>query len=188
LPSTVFVRNDRSYYDGSSFVVVGEAVNGGPASVFNVKIIAAFYDAGNHLVGAQEVLAFLPQTQVTQANPFKLQLANAPGNITRYELALTWDDFSVVQFDRPTITREEVKQEDGLEITGDLRNDHRSTLRNLVMVATFYDAAGAVLDIVPGTTAAPSLAPGESTTFSIAPGHALSYSSYLIQGQGVLLP
>jgi hypothetical protein len=171
--------------DGSTLFVVGEAINGSPAPVFGLKVIATFYDIGGRLIGAQETLALLPATQPTQPNPFKLQLANAPGNVERYDLSLTWDEISVAEFDRVTITREEVNQEEGLEINGDVRNDHTSELRNIVVVATFYDATGAVLDTVPGSVGNPNLAPGESTTFSVQSATAIPYASYLVQTQGM---
>lgn len=186
LPSTVFVRNHRSYLEGSSLFVVGEAVNGGPASVFNLRVIATFYDAGGRLIGAQETIAFLPQTQPTQANPFQVVLANAPGGIQRYDLALAWDEISIAEFDRVTVAREEVRESTGVEIVGDLRNDHRDEIRSLMVVATFYDQAGAVLDVLPGSVEAATLAPGAMTTFSVTSSRPLDYATYLVQTQGMI--
>jgi hypothetical protein len=186
LPATVFVRNDRSYRDG--FVVVGEVVNGSPGAVYNVKVIATFHDAASKLIGAQETLAFLPQTVPTQPNPFVVRLDNAPGTAASYELTLTWDDLTIVTYDRVTITREEVRQENGLTLVGDLRNDHRSDIRNIVVVATFYDAQGLVLAAIPGSAGANVLPPGATTTFTINSPEPLQYSSYLIQTEGQLLP
>lgn len=188
LPSAVFVRNDRSFREGSSLVVVGEVVNGSPGAVYNVKVIATFFDAASKLVGAQEAVAYLPQTVPTQANPFRVELPNAPGTVAGYELALTWDDLTIATYDRVTITREEVRQENGLTLVGDLRNDHRSDIRNIVVVATFYDAQGLVLTAIPGSVGASVLAPGATTTFTINSPQPLQYSSYLIQTEGLLLP
>ncbi len=186
LPSTVFIRNHRSYTEGSSVFVVGEAVNGSNAPVYSLRIIATFYDSGDRLVGAQETVALLPQTQPTQANPFKIELANAAGGIERYDLNLTWDEISVAEFDRVTIAREEVREATGVEIVGDLRNDHRDEIRNIMVVATFYDETGAVLDVVQGNTAATTLAPGEVTTFTVQTSQEIDYDSYLVQTQGMI--
>lgn len=186
LPATVFIRNHRGYVEGSSFIVVGEAVNGGPAPVYSLKIIATFYDGGGRLIGAQEALALLPQTQPTQANPFKVQLANAPGGVARYDLALTWDEISIAEFDRVTVAREEVREATGVEIVGDLRNDHRDELRNITVVATFYDASGAVLAVVQGSAGATTLAPGAMTTFSVQADQKIDYATYLVQTQGMI--
>lgn len=166
--------------------MVGEAVNGGAFPVHSLKVIATFYDSGNRLIGAQEAMAALPQTQPTQANPFKLQLANVPGDVNRYDLALTWDEISIAEYDRLTITREEVRQENGVEILGDLRNDHPVELRNIVVAVTFYDASGQVLDVAVGSAAATSLPPGGTTTFSVRLTRSIEYAGYLVQTQGMI--
>lgn len=187
LPAGVFARNHRSFREGSDLIVVGEVINGGPAPVYGVKVIATFYNAANQLVGAQEGFAYLPQTLPTQANPFKVRLPNAPGLVERYELALTWGDLSVVTYDRATITREEVSQEGGLRIHGDIRNDHFMELRGLVVVVTLYDSAGVVVDVLTGSTGVATLAPGDSTTFEVVSAQPVTYASYLVQIEGMLL-
>ncbi len=188
LPSGVFVGSHRSFPEGSNLVVVGEAINGTSAPVYNLAIIATFYDAGNQLVGATESMAFLPQTIPTQRNPFRLQLANAPSSVSRYELTLRWDEVSLATFDRATITREEVNQTSGLLITGDLRNDHRRDLRNLVVVATLYDAGGAVVDVIPGSAGMNTLPPDGTTTFTIQSAQPVTFANHLVQIEGMLLP
>jgi len=167
-------------------VVVGEVINGSSNPVYGVTVIATFYDAGGNLVGATQALTYLPQTAPTQANPFKVQLANAPSAVQSYQLALHWDDISIITADRPTIISEEVKTENGVEITGQLRNDHRSDLQNLVVVATFYDSSGAVLDVVPGQASVTTLAPGATATYSVQTRQSIPYASYLVQSQGTL--
>lgn len=187
MPATVFLGSHHSYRSGSAFVVVGEAINGGNTSVFGVTIIATFYDASGNLVGATESAAFLPQTLPTQANPFKLQLVNAPANVDRYELTLRWDEITINTFDRATIVSEELSTANGIEITGEIRNDHRSDLRNLVVVATFYDENRAVIDVVSGRTSVESLPPGATATFSVqATNASVPYATYLVQIEGML--
>lgn len=189
MPATVFLGSHHSYRAGSSFVVVGEAINGGSSPVYGVTVIATFYDADNNLVGASESAALLPQTLPTQANPFRLQLLNAPANVDRYELTLRWDEITINTFDRATIISETINTSNGtgngIEITGEIRNDHRSELRNLVVVATFYDATGAVVDVVTGQANANALAPGDTTTFSVQ-AQTINYATYLVQIEGML--
>jgi len=166
--------------------VVGEVINGGSSPVYGVTVIATFYDSAGTLVGATQALTYLPQTAPTQANPFKVQLANAPSTVQSYQLALHWDDISVITSDRPTIISEDVNTTNGVEITGELRNDHRSDLQNLVVVATFYDSSGAVLDVVPGQASVATLAPGATTTYSVQSRQPIAFGSYLVQSQGIL--
>jgi hypothetical protein len=186
MPSTVFLGSHRSFNDGATLAVVGEVINGSPAPVYGVTVIATFYDDAGNLVGATESATFLPQTLPTQANPFKLQLLNAPSAVNRYELTLRWNELSFASYDRATIIREEVRQENGVEILGDIRNDHRSQLSNLIVVATFYDESGAVVDVIPGRASVANLAPGATATFSVQSRQDIPYASYLVQVEGMM--
>ncbi len=176
----------RSYSEGSTLYVVGEAINGSKTPVYNLTIIATFYDTAGNLVGATEALTFLPQTLPTQANPFKLQLSNAPSTVHSYELRVRWDELTLRSYDRATITREEVHQESGTQIVGDIRNDHRSVLQDLNVVATFYDETGAVLEVVTGRSSTTDLEPNATATFSIQSRQNIAFDSYLVQIEGVL--
>jgi hypothetical protein len=169
-------------------VVVGEVINGSPQTVFGVTVIATFYDNSGGLVGATQALAYLPATYPTQANPFRVELPNAPATVHSYQLNLHWDDISVANYDRPTIISENVKKDNGVEISGQLRNDHRSELRNIVVVATFYDNSGAVLDVVPGQSTVTTLPSGATTDYSVQLRQTIPYASYLVQSQGMLFP
>jgi hypothetical protein len=186
MPSTVFVGGHRSYSEAGSLFVVGEVINGSPAPVYGVTVIATFYDNSGKLVGATESAAFLPQTVPTQRNPFKLQLLNAPSNVNRYELTLRWNELTIGAYGRATITRDEVRQENGVEILGDIRNDHTSTLNHLMVVATFYDENGGVLDVIPGQASVANLPAGGTATFSVQSRQAIPYASYLVQVEGML--
>jgi hypothetical protein len=169
-------------------LVIGEVVNGSSQPVFNVTIIATFHDANGNLVGASETATFLPQTVPTQANPFRLQLTNAPANVNSYQLSLRWNDISIVTYGRATIISENVNQENGVEITGEIRNDQRSDLSNLLVVATFYDENGEVLNVIPGRTSVATLPPAGTATYSVQTRQAIPYASYLIQIEGTLFP
>jgi hypothetical protein len=188
MPATVFLGSHRSYREGSAMVVVGEAINGSSFPVYGVTIIATFHDAGGNLVGATETATFLPQTVPTQKSPFKLQLFNAPASVDNYQLALRWNEISINSYGRATIITETVSQENGVEITGEIRNDQRSDLKNLVVVATFYDESGAVIDVIPGRTSVATLPPNGTATFSVQTRQPLTYASYLVQIEGTLFP
>lgn len=185
-PSTVYMGTNRSYTDGSTMVVVGEVINGSPDTVFGVTVIATFYDNSGGLVGASQAAAYLPATFPTQANPFRVELPNAPATVHSYQLNLRWDEISVASFDRPTIISENVNKDNGIEISGQLRNDHRSELRNIVVAATFYDSSGAVLDVIPGQSTVTTLPSGATTDYNIQSRQAIPFASYLVQSQGVL--
>lgn len=187
LPEAIFLRGHRSFTRGSDLYVVGEAGNGAGYPVYNVTVIATFFDGAGQLVGATEAATFLPMTAPMQFNPFKLRLANAPANIAKYDLSLRWDDFTVMGFERVTVVSEELSTENGIEVRGELRNDGPAAISGVMAVATFYTAEGDVADVSLGSVASPDLAPGEMTTYTVrVEGAELEFERLLVQTQGVM--
>jgi hypothetical protein len=190
LPPTVVLRTHRTFVQGSDRIVVGEVVNGSNASVFDVRIIATFYDGEGQLVGAQETVTLLTATQPRQTNPFRLVLTNAPAVIDRYELSLFWNEISIVEFERASIVGEDVDEgEAGLEIRGELRNDHAQALRDLRVVAAFYDENGHILDVFVGQSDSTQLDPEATTPYLIRArfGDGSTHANVLVQAQGILV-
>jgi len=166
---------------------VGEVINGEHFPVFNVKVIGSFYDASGNLVGAQESVTELVQIEPELNSPFKLQVANSSGNISRYELTLVWDDISIVDYEELTILSQEARDEGQLEVFGELRNDGSVAVRDIVVVVTFYDSSGAVVDVYRGSVAQLTLGRGETTTYTIpVPRGDLNYDHFTVQAQGAL--
>ena len=187
LPEAIFLRGQRSFTRGSDLYVVGEVGNGAGHPVYNVTVIATFFDDAGQLVGATEAAALLPMTAAMQFNPFKLRLANAPANVAAFDLSLRWDDFTVMGFERVTVVSEELSTEDGIEVRGELRNDGPAAMSGVMAVATFYTAEGDVADVSVGSVAAPDLAPGEVTTYAVRVDAAdLEFERFLVQTQGVM--
>ncbi len=187
LPEAIFLRGHRSFTRGSDLFVVGEAGNGSGYPVYNVTVIATFFDDAGQLVGATEAPAFLPQTAPMQNNPFKLRLANAPANVAAYELSLRWDDLTLMGYERVTVLSEELDMEDGIEVRGELRNDGPAAIANVMAVVTFYTETSDVADVYAASVASTELDPGETTTYSLridAPD--LAFESFFVQTQGVL--
>ena len=167
--------------------MVGEVINNVGYPVFNVKVIASFYDAGGALVGAQETIASLVRVGIELSSPFKLSIPSS-GNIDRYELTLLWDDISIGEYEELTILSHDVRTDGQLEIVGELRNDGSVGVNNIIVVATFYDKSGAVVDVYQGTVSKPDLASNEATTYSIiVPNTELEYDHVTVQAQGMLV-
>lgn len=167
--------------------MVGEVINNVGYPVFNVKVIASFYDAGGALVGAQETVALLTRVGIELSSPFKLSIPSS-GNISRYDLTLIWDDISIIDNQELTILSQETRTDGQLEIVGELRNDGSVGVSNIVVVATFYDASGAVVDVYQGTVSKPDLAADETTGYAIVvPDPALPYDRFTVQAQGALV-
>ncbi len=187
IPSAVFLGSHRSYEANGLYTVVGEVINNVGYPVFNVKVIASFYDAGGALVGAQETVALLTRVGIELSSPFKLSIPSS-GNISRYDLTLIWDDISIIDNQELTILSQETRTDGQLEIVGELRNDGSVGVSNIVVVATFYDASGAVVDVYQGTVSKPDLAADETTGYAIVvPDPALPYDRFTVQAQGALV-
>ena len=129
----------------------------------------------------------LPQTLPTQNNPFKITLSNAPASVSSYELALRWDDLTTQGFDRITLVNSEATTDPTLSITGEVRNDGSSPMSNVVLSASFYDAAGHILDAYQGSMMGSPIAPGASASYSVDTGRSdLEFDHFLVQAQGIL--
>lgn len=178
------MRSHSSFTRDTTFVVVGEVVNGTAATVFGIRITGTFFNSNGQVVATQETVAYLAQTAPDQRNPFKIQLDGAPGDISRYELALAWEDVSVVTYQDLTVLSQEVRQNNGVEIAGDVRNDFAENLGSVVVVVALYDAAGTVVDVYQGTPNATQLAPNETSAYIIPVAGEVTFDSFSVQTQG----
>jgi hypothetical protein len=185
IPSTVFLGRHQGFAADASYYVVGEVLNGDAYPVFNVKVIGSFYDSNNNLVAAQESTTFFPQIEPELSSPFKLQVANSSGNIDRYELTLTWDDISIIDYEELAVVSAEEDRTAG-QIAGDLRNDGSVSVQEIVVVVTLYSAEGAVVNVVQGTVSQPVLGANETTPYTITLPPDVSYERFEVQAQGVL--
>lgn len=187
IPGTVFLSNHRGYAADGVYYVVGEVMNGESFPVFNTKVIASFYDASNNLVGAQESVTLLARIDTELSSPFKLAIPDS-GNIDHYELTLVWDEISIIDSQELTILSQEARTEGQLEIVGELRNDGSVTVGNVVVVVTFYDETGAVIDVYQGTVSKSDIARDETAGYTITIPHAeLDYDHFTVQAQGSLM-
>lgn len=183
-PQGIFVVSHRGVSDGSHYAVVGEILNTGGAPAFGVKVIGNFYDGEGKLVGAAQTLASFSMTEPEVANPFKLRVENLPSAVARYELNLTWEDVSLIEFRPLTVVDAVVDQG---EVTGQIRNDQESSLTSIVVAVTFYDEAGGVVEMADIFLGGQTLAPGASLPFTIPlPAGERSFDHFRIEAQGNL--
>lgn len=183
-PTGIFVASHRGFSDGSNYVVVGEVLNTSGVAVFGAKVIANFYDSGGKLVAAGQALTSLPMTEPEVGNPFKLKVENLVSAVERYELTVTWEDVSLIEFRYLTVVEGAVGQG---EVTGQIRNEQESALTSIVVAVTFYDAAGGVVDTADIFLGGQTLAPGASLPFAIPiPDGDGVYDRFWIEAQGNL--
>jgi hypothetical protein len=183
-PQGIFVVSHRGFSDGSNYFVVGEVLNTGGVPAFGVKVIGNFYDGEGKLVGATQSLTSFSMTEPEVANPFKLRVENLASAVARYELTLTWEDISLIEFYPLTVLEAEVGQG---AVTGQIRNDNFGDLTSLVVAVTFYNAAGGVVDTADLFLGGETLTPGAALPFAIplADGYE-GYDHFRIEAQGNL--
>jgi hypothetical protein len=183
-PTGIFVASHRGFSDGANYVVVGEVLNTSGVAVYGAKVIANFYDSGGKLVAAGQALTSLPMTEPEVGNPFKLKVENLVSAVARYELTVTWEDVSLIEFRYLTVMEGSVSQS---EVTGQIRNEQESALTSIVVTVTFYDGAGAVVETADIFLGGQTLAPGGSLPFAIPiPEDAGVYDHFWIEAQGNL--
>ncbi|MCL4831690.1 MAG: FxLYD domain-containing protein [Caldilineaceae bacterium] len=183
-PTGIFVASHRGFSDGSNYVVVGEVLNTSGVAVYGVKVITNFYDSGGKLVAAGQTLTSLAMTEPEVGNPFKLKVENLASAVDRYELTVTWEDVSLIEFRYLTVVEGAVGQ---VEVTGQIRNEQESVLTSIVVAVTFYDAAGGVVDTADIFLGGQTLAPGASMPFAIPLGGGdRVYDHFWIEAQGNL--
>src|SRR5258706_1131935 len=186
-PSTLVILSSRSYVETTSRYVVGEVYNGRSSPVYFVKIAARFYDAANALVAVADGYTFLDETAPGQRNPFKVLLTNAPSSIVRYDLSLTFQTSSFITYQPITVLSQQTRDNFGVEVFGEVRNDQTKEMQAVEVVVTFYDAAGQVVETDFGFPSATTLAPGATSPYTISTfKENLSFASYVVQGEGFL--
>jgi hypothetical protein len=183
-PTGIFVASHRGFSDGSNYVVVGEVLNTSGVAVYGAKVIANFYDSGGKLIAAGQALTSLLMTEPEVGNPFKLKVENLASAVERYELTVTWEDVSLIEFRYLTVVEGQVRQG---EVVGQIRNEQESVLTSIVVAVTFYDAAGVVVDTADIFLGGQTLAPGASLPFTIPlSGGDGVYDHFWIEAQGNL--
>lgn len=181
---TVYVRSHRGFARDGAFHVAGEVVNATAGAVFRVRVVGSFFNDSGQMLATQEAYGFLVQTEPEQRNPFRMRVDNLGGEITRYELAVHWEDISVVTFADLAVLSAEMRENNGDEVVGELQNDFNENLGSLVVVVTLYDDAGNVIDAYQSAPRATQLAPGETTSYEVLVTPDLPVATFTVQAQG----
>jgi len=185
IPRTVFVGRNQGFVTDSTYVVVGEVLNGDSYPVFNVKVIGSFYDSNNNLVAAEESLTVFHQIEPELSSPFKIQVTNNGGNIDHYELTLTWDDVSIIDYEELTIERAEADEDAG-KIVGELRNEGSVSVQDIAVVVTLYNDENNVVNVLSGMVDKAVLGTNEVASYEISVPPDVEFTRFEVQAQGAL--
>lgn len=188
---TVHVRSYRLIPSsfGSSLYAVGEVENGTSKPVYDVHVIAKFYDGFGAFVATEDGYVVLDRTAPGQRNAFRIILSNAPAGIQSATFTLTSLSSSFLTYAPATIFSNRTRDNAGLEIFGEVRNDQAKDVKGIQVVATFYDGVGGVYDMDWSYADISPLAPGALSTYKISTFEPnLAGLTYVLQAQGYFAP
>lgn len=180
----VVVENDTTYTSLSARYVVGEIHNIGANDAYNARVTARFFDGTGAFVALQEGYGMLTRIAPGQRVPFFVLLLNAPQGITRYTLTVSAQPSTVLDYRPITVVNQQVRDNSGPEVFGDIRNDQQVRVNNIKIVVTFYNTVGAVVHVGEGYLleglAAGAMGGYRITTFRSG----LSFARYRVQAEG----
>ena len=186
IPSAVFVRSHSSYAQNAQFVVVGELVNGGAFDVFAVIVHGRFFDSAGLLIATAQAPAAFAKIEIERPAPFRMIADVDPGAVNRYELRITSDETSIVEYLEPEVSDVAMVERDGrTTVVGELYNGHEMALSSIVVAVAFYDEDGEVVDVAETVLAEESISPGAVLPFEILlPDAGRVYSRLRVLAQG----
>lgn len=188
VPAAVFVRSHTTYPSGSQLALVGEVVNGSAYEVFGVRVHAEFFSSNGESIADAEAVAVFGRLEVERPAPFIMLVDVDPSAVHSYELNVSHDDFSIIEFRDLEVSAVTVVEREGrTAIVGRLHNRHETTLTAVVVAATFFDDAGEVVDVVELSMFGETITPGAELPFEI-PLQDLgrAFTNLRVQAQGQL--
>ena len=188
IPSTVFVRSHSTYPTGSGLALVGEVVNGGAYEVFGVRVQAEFFSSSGEPIAESEAMAVFGKLEVERPGPFLMLVDVDPSAVQSYEMSVSYDEFSIVEFRDLEVSAVTVVERDGrTAIVGRLHNRHETALTAVVVAATFFDDAGEVMDVVELSMFGETITPGADLLFEIPlQDVGRAFTDLRVQAQGQL--
>ena len=163
-------------------------VNGGAYEVFGVRVHAEFFSSSGELIADSEAMAVFGKLDVERPAPFLMLVDADPSAVQSYELSVSYDDFSIIEFRDLEVSAVAVVERDGrTAIVGRLHNRHETALTSVVVAATFFDDTGEVVDVVELSMFGETITPGADLLFEI-PLQDLgrAFTNLRVQAQGQL--
>ena len=191
IPSAVFVRSHTSYAQNAQYVVVGELVNGGAFDTFAVIVHGRFFDSAGLLIATAQAPAAFAKIEIERPAPFRMIADVDPAAVNRYELRITSDETSIVEYREPEVSNVAIVERDGrTAVVGELYNGHEMALTSIVVAVAFYDEDGEVVEVAESVLSEERISPGAVLPFEILlpdAGRVYSHLRVLAQGKVSLL-
>ncbi len=168
---------------GSRFYrVYGEVINQTANNAYRVRIKANFFDLAHNLVDSDVTEIFFGMVAPKHVAPFELLASKNINSITSYEATVSFYDHDTTDFRTPTVLSQQIRNNVGIEVFGEVSNDTGATVRGAALALTFYDSSGRVVRAYPGSIDI-DLANGQKAAYSISTSDNFGYASYTVQAQ-----
>jgi ribosomal protein L40E len=169
------IQNDSSYVDSDGgYHVLGEVLNTGSTALGFVKLTVTLKDANGQVVHAMLAIMMSFCLPAGQKAPFEVGEADEAksARVSSYTLALEALEESTTVCEGVLAIQgvSSSKTDPGgyFEVVGEIKNNGAQTSNGTVIVATFYDGAGKVIDIeYPGIMLNRDISPGEASKFTV---------------------
>jgi len=186
--------NDTHYVDDFGLLnVVAEVQNSTADSVNLDSISVRFYDSNDNLLETEIGVVVLDNLPANEKTCFDVELIE-PSGWSYYEIeSPSYFSIGDVPFPNLTVINDTFTFNstfDFWEIEGQVRNDHGSTVDDITLVGTLYNASGEVIGCDTELLLFVSLDPGEIEDFDISfVGRDYSdYDSHRVQADGDTFP
>ena len=186
IPSAVFVRSHTSYAQNAQFFVVGELVNGGAFDVYAVIVHGRFFDSAGLLIATAHAPAAFAKIEIERPAPFRMIAGVDPAEVNRYELSVSSEEISIVEYREPDVSDVAMVERDGRRaVVGELFNGHEMALSSVVVAVAFYNEDGEVVDVAETILSGERISPGAVLPFEILlPDAGRAYSRLRVLAQG----
>jgi hypothetical protein len=187
----IVARGFTGYYDLGDHFSFGEVINHLDVPIYNVELLITYRNAAGAVVATDEASAILERIEARSSSPIENIYFNAPSGITRIEGAITaWARTSSINYQPVTILSTEQTigpGSGGPVLEGQGRNDTGQPMSRVLLVASFRDAAGNVVNVFYDYPVQSSLQPGQTFNYRIETlDSTLADTTGLVQGRGVI--
>jgi hypothetical protein len=187
----VTARNFSGYYDLGDYMLFGEVTNNLGVPIYDVELSIIYRDAAGNILATDEAAPSLVRIEPGSTAPVFDPHFGAPAGIAQYTITVeNWSRTSLVDY-RPLTILSTEKQNGvlGVTVSGQGRNDAGQPLANIMLVASFRDSSGKVVDVQYDYPIIGALQPGQTFDYTIETmDDTLAGDSVLVQGQGSIEP
>lgn len=170
---------------GGDKIIVGEMINQSDSVLYQPYATAVLYDAAGDIVAMGGVLSRLPQVLPGQRVPLRSMGFLWPAAAVGFSLIPRKSTYVTPGYYPIAIVAHRVDQSDGTTVSGEARYETEKLLVTTRVIVTFYDAAGAVVDVVHGVVTAKPFLAGTDSPFRVHTPRAVPFASYSVVAFGL---